>query len=32
MAEQIEKKEHELNDMKLELSNMITDQNVNLSA
>lgn len=32
LDEQMKKKENELNDMKFELSNMITDQNKNLSA
>ena len=32
MGDQMKKKETELNDMKFEISNMITDQNMNLSA
>ena len=32
MGDQMKKKETELNDMKFEISNMITDQNMNLLA
>ena len=32
MGDQMKKKETELNDMKFEISNMITDKNMNLSA